>query len=160
MMSKHVTREQGYDNGSQIYSIEELWTVVQKCWNNVPLDMARANVRHLQIVSALYQCKGTDRFVREPGSLCCNVRRLCHTICDDNGGVEIATALNGDDQVPELKYKPPPLKDLTRMVMEHMSSLQTSEIDALYKAMDADDPWFDNVVDAWYATDAFKSVQL
>ena len=111
--------------------------------------LARAYVRHSQIVSALYQHEGTDRFVRERGSLCCNVRRLCHTICDDNGGVEIATALDGDDQVPELKYKPPPLGDLTRMLMEHMSSLQTSEIDAVYKAMDADDPWFDYVVDAW-----------
>ena len=29
-MSKLVTREQGKDNGSRIYSVEELWSVLQK----------------------------------------------------------------------------------------------------------------------------------
>ena len=69
-LSKHVSREQGLSNGSQVYQPDELWAAVKKCWDEFPMDtLARSYVRHSQIASALALHKGTDNFVRERGGI-------------------------------------------------------------------------------------------
>ena len=37
-LSKHISREQGINKGSQIFIPDELWAAVKKCWHNFPLD--------------------------------------------------------------------------------------------------------------------------
>ena len=63
-LSKHISREQGINKGSQTFTPDELWAAVKKCWHNFPLDsLARGYVRHAQMASALVACNGGDDFV-------------------------------------------------------------------------------------------------
>jgi hypothetical protein len=95
-LSKHISCQQGISKGSQVCTLDELWTAVTKCWNEFPLDtLARAHVRHGQIASAIAHCQGGDDFVRERNGLCCGVRNCCITVCDEEGkptGVEVVQA--------------------------------------------------------------------
>ena len=63
-LSKHISREQGINKGSQIFTPDELWAAVKQCWHNFPLDsLAQGYIRHAQMASALVACNGGDDFV-------------------------------------------------------------------------------------------------
>lgn len=58
-LSKRVSREQGITNGSQNFTLEEMFRTLFKCWRELPRDMmARAYVRHFQIAAAIGHCMG------------------------------------------------------------------------------------------------------
>ena len=95
-----------------MFTCDELWGAVMKCWNSFPLDtIARAYVPHSQIAAAIVACDGTDSFVHE-NKLHMNVRKCCATVCDKNGnpiGVEILTSIEPGDHDNQLRYDEPAL---------------------------------------------------
>lgn len=89
-LSKWVSEEQGLSKGSLIFTQEELWSAVEKCYKEFPMDtLARAYVQYAQIAYALYEHKGGDEFVRNRGGMQCNVQKSCVTICDQETGKPI-----------------------------------------------------------------------
>ena len=148
-ISKHVSREQGILKGSQVFSTDELWQSVEKCWNAFPLNtISRAYVRHSQIASALISCSGGDEFVRERGGLHHNVRHCCVTVCDRDGvptGVEVVTIPdNEDDNQPrrQLKY---PVPDVSAGLSETLKKMTTSEISTIFEGLPVSHAWLTTV---------------
>ena len=97
-LSKHVTQEQDTPKDSQVFTTDELWQAVEKCWKAFPLDtLSRVYIRHAQIASAIASCLGGKKFVYEWGGLHCNIRNCCVTVCNQEGkpiGVEVASSYN------------------------------------------------------------------
>ena len=90
-LSKHVSREQGISKGSHVFTPDELWAAVTKCWEEFPLG---TSVR-APIAFAIAQCNGDVEFVRDRGGLHCHVRNCCVTVCGEDGkttGVEVVSA--------------------------------------------------------------------
>jgi hypothetical protein len=77
-MSKSVLVAQGLTHGSHVLEKEHLWELVNKAWDNLPLDsLARAYVRHHQVVNAIHDCQGGDEFAAQQQGLHFNVCKLC-----------------------------------------------------------------------------------
>ena len=125
-LSKHISRELGINKGSQIFTPDELWAAVKKCWHNFPLDsLARGYVRHAQMASALVACNGGDDFVRERGGLHYNVRNCCATVCGEDGkpmGVEVLTCYDDSEEEEDddennnqkLRYEKPNVEEVVK----------------------------------------------
>ena len=151
-LSKHISREQGISKRSQVFTPNELWAAVTKCWEDFPLDTtARAG-------SAIAQCNGGDEFVRECGGLHCHVRNCCVTVCGEDGkatGVEVVSAYDyeGIDEEAiwnhQLRYKPPVVEP---SLAENLARMTPEDIECLFDGLDKDHPWY-AVVTAHTATD-------
>jgi hypothetical protein len=162
-LSKHVSWQQGISKGSQVFTPDELWTAVTKCWNEFPLDtLARACVRHGQIASAIAHCQGGDDFVREWNGLHCGVRNCCVTVCNEEGkptGVEVVQAHEEDESVcrRQLRYEPP---DVEPTLDENLKRMTPAELQCLFEGSPADHEWFDAVTDAHAALDPSNDERL
>ena len=149
-MSKHVSREQGISNRSDIYSNDAIWHSVLKCWQDFPSDViARAFIRHRQIVNAIAADHGGDHFVKKD-SLHCNVRNCCVSTYNEDGdatGVEMLTVYGQEDRFPTLRYDPPEItQSLLHTNLERMSSYQ---LEKLMEWMPQDHEWFPDVAGAY-----------
>jgi hypothetical protein len=77
-LSKAVTAEQGLSFGSCVLRQEQLWAIMQKVWEDLPLEtIARAYAGHHQIVNGIARCNGGDEFAKEKGGLHFGVRKHC-----------------------------------------------------------------------------------
>ena len=162
-LSKHISREQGINKGSQIFTPDELWAAVKKCWHNFPLDsLARGYVRHAQMASALVACNGGDDFVRERGGLHYNVRNCCATVCGEDGkpmGVEVLTCYDNSEEEEDddennnqkLRYEKPNVEEV---VKENLQRMTSSEVYTLFHELPQEHPWFNDVMDAFLALEA------
>ena len=125
-----------------MFTPDELWAAVTKCWEEFPLDTtARAYVRHSQNASAIAQCNGGDEFVRERGGLHCHVRNCCVTVCGEDGkatGVEVVSAYDYDGIDEEviwnhqLRYKPPVVEP---SLAENLARMTPEEIVCLFDGL-------------------------
>ena len=162
-LSKHISREQRINKGSQIFTPDELWVAVKKCWHNFPLDsLARGYVRHAQMASALVACNGGDDFVRERGRLHYNVRNCCATVCGEDGkpmGVEVLTCYDDSEEEEDddennnqkLRYEKPNVEEV---VKENLQRMTSSEVYTLFHELPQEHPWFNDVMDAFLALEA------
>ena len=162
-LSKHISREQGINKGSQIFTLDELWAAVKKCWHNFPLDsLARGYVRHAQMASALVACNGGDDFVREHGGLHYNIRICCATVCGEDGkpmGVEVLTCYDDSEEEEDddknnnqkLRYEKPNVEEV---VKENLQRMTSSEVYTLFHELPQEHPWFNDVMDAFLAFEA------
>ena len=155
-VSKHVSREQGVSKGSRVFSPEELWAAVEKCWKAFPLETtARSCVRHHQIASAVASCNGGDEFVRAKSGLHCNVRNCCVTVCDDAGrptGVEVVSScMESEEEQPTLKHNPPELDD--DELRANLARMSHAEVECMFKAMSAMSPLCEHVQDQFIANE-------
>ena len=162
-LSKHISREQGINKGSQIFTPDELWAAVKKCWHNFPLDsLARGYVRHAQMASALVACNGGDDFVRERGGLHYNIRNCCATVCGEDGkpmGVEVLTCYDDSEEEEDydennnqkLRYEKPNVEEV---VTENLQRMTSSEVYTLFHELPQEHPWFNDVMDAFLALEA------
>ncbi len=158
-LSKHISREQGISKGSNVFEPDELWAAVVKCWKAFPLDaLARAYVRHSQIVSAIAECQGGDDFVREKGGLHCQVRNCCMTVCDNNGkpiGVEMVSCFDSEEDdtdapvvtaIPQLRYKQP---DVERDLEQKLMRMTASELECMFEEMPVGHEWMGMIAIAY-----------
>ena len=137
-MSKRVSAEQGVLNGSRIMANEELWELVQRVYNNMPLDIiARSFAHHVQMVNAIHQCGGGDQYHKD-GGLHCGVRKAFAPVYvqNDDGeisgepiGVEcIEAGVDLAEQTTQMKYPKPNVDNKTDRWSEYLTA---EELDLL-----------------------------
>jgi hypothetical protein len=152
-LSKRITAAQGLSNGSHLLSQDQLWDVIQGCWNAFPLDViVRSYVMHHQVVNAIASCQGGDQFLRDKSYFHANVRKCCVSTVDDDGcptGVEVVTALeqsiDTDLDSRKFVYRKPDVSAYDP------SSLTESELELLFKEVPVDHPLFGPISQAWAA---------
>ena len=85
MMSKAVSTEQALTFGSRMLVGEQLNQTVMKVWNDKTnlVAMSRAFAGHSQIVCAIIEHKGDNKYLSEKGGLSFGVRKTY--ICDEDG---------------------------------------------------------------------------
>lgn len=141
-MSKGVTAEQGLSHGSLVLQGEELWTAVEKVWEQLPLDtIARAYSGHHQIVNAIAQCEGGDEFAKARGGLHFGIRKHCVPyFATDTSTTPIGVTMieeydnvEGEDASEGLKY---PAPDVSSLAMRDY--LNKQERDFLFKYLPRD----------------------
>ena len=88
-LAKMVSAYQGLLAGGRYLQCEMLWKMVEKAWDEYPVEkIARAFVHHSQVAAAIYNCDGGDEFVQEGNGLSFGVRKVC---CIDYGnGTRVA----------------------------------------------------------------------
>ena len=137
-----------------MYTPDELWTAVTKCWDEFPSDtIARAYVRHSQVANAIAHCQGGDDFVRQ-NAMHCNVRNCCFTTYDEDGnptGVEVAQCFVEDDDDEQrnnqqLRYGPPDIDDDT--FHNQLAKMEDSELVCLCKYLPGGTPEYKAVLRA------------
>ena len=146
-LGKHVSREQGITKGSLVFTPDELWSTVERCWRNFPLDaLARACVRHSQVASAMACCNGGDDFVRARGGLHMNARKCCATVCNSAGeplGVEVSEACDNDDETadaPSLAHQKPFIN--TETLDEQLLRMTEAELQLMWAQSDQSHPYY------------------
>ena len=151
-LSKHVSREQGISNKCQAYSNDEIWESVQKCYESFPMDvLARAFVRHHQIVNAIAIEKGGDKFAQDH-DLHFNVRNCCSPTFSEDGvatGVEMVPIFdehNERDDRPSFRHPDPMITQ--DLLEENLLRMKTIQLERLIDWMPEDHEWFEDVAGA------------
>jgi len=127
MMSKAVSTEQSLNFGSRMLVGEQLNQSVMKVWNDNTnlVAMSRAFAGHSQIVCAILEHKGDNKYLSEKGGLSFGVRRTY--VCDREGEgvIPISLAPTNEAETTQglitndlfergMKYSPPDIRTLEK----------------------------------------------
>ena len=122
-MSKAVTEQQSLTKHSQLLEGEELWSIANKVYDDLPADtVARSYAGHHQMVNAIAHCEGGDEFAKARGGLHFGIRKHCIPFFSGDTDTEPAGVslieeydnLEGSDANHGLKY---PAPDTSSLVM-------------------------------------------
>ena len=151
-ISKRVSREQGISNRSEVFTTDEIWETVEKCWEDFDMDtLARAFVRHHQIVNAIAEEKGGDNFVKN-NNLHCNVRNCCKSTYDEDGyatGVEVVTVYDNESPTDCVRSFRLPDPEITEeLLQENLVRMTSYQLEKLIEWMPQDHEWFEHIAGA------------
>ena len=153
MMSKEVSKEQAITFGSKMLRQNQLHDTVMKVWqnDNHKTAMARAFAAHPQIVSAIIEHQGDNKYLSERGGLSFGIRTTYR--CNEEGdGVELidlapqteaetAAGIILEDRRKKgiLKYNPPklntlehanPTTEMKEIILQHFCEDLTTDEDS------------------------------
>ena len=152
-MSKEVSKEQAITFGSKMLRQNQLHDTVMKVWqnDNHKTAMARAFAAHPQIVSAIIEHQGDNKYLSERGGLSFGIRTTYR--CNEEGdGVELidlapqteaetAAGIILEDRQKKgiLKYNPPklntlehanPTTEMKEIILQHFCKDLTTDEDS------------------------------
>jgi len=86
-LAKVVTGMQGLNNRGLYLSTEKLWALLQKAWDEYPVEkIARLFIHQTQVSAAILQCNGGDEFAQERNGLSYGVRKVTQPLMEDDEG--------------------------------------------------------------------------
>ena len=130
-LAKVVTAMQGLNNRGLYLSTEKLWELLQKGWDQYPVEkIARLFLHQTQIAAAILECNGGDDFVKERNGLSYGVRKVTQPLMEGDEdytpnlatmeaptrkvvGVKVCEVIEGVDvdKLKKLKYALPNVDD-------------------------------------------------
>lgn len=159
-LAKAVTAMQGLNNRSLYLTTEKLWELLQKGWDEYPVEkIARLFIHLTQVAAAILECNGGDDFVKERNVLSYGFRKVTQPLMEDDEnytpnlatieaptrkvvGVKVCEVIEGVDvdEMKKLKYNLPNVDDYN--ISEY---LDFDELQII--AGDFDDTDYDNFTD-------------
>ena len=159
-LAKIVTAMQGLNNRGLYLSTEKLWELLQKGWDQYPVEkIARLFIHQTQIAAAILECNGGDDFVKQRNGLSYGVRKVTQPLMEDDEnytpnlatmeapvrkviGVKVCEVIEGVDvdKMKKLKYAVPNVDEY-----DISKYLDFDELQII--AGDFDDTDYDNFTD-------------